>query len=80
MDSDLQEFLQLSDDNDSKIKASDLRESLRFLLVSYEKKVDSSGTLFRNIALMSKRIHLNAVQQQIMAMVVLTERYDVRKD
>jgi len=80
MDSDLQEFLQLSDEDDSKIKASDLRESLRFLLVFYEKNIDSSGTLFRNIKLMAKRIHLTGVQQQILALVVLKERYEVLKD
>jgi len=50
-DSDLQEFLQISDDNESKIKVSDLRESLRSLLATYEKKVNRSAALFTNIVL-----------------------------
>jgi len=80
MDSDLQEFLQLSDENDSDIKVSELRACLCSMSVFYEKKIDSSGTLFRNIALMSKRIHLTAVQQQILSLVVLKGRYELLKD
>jgi len=79
-DSDLQEFLQFSDDNDSEIKVSDLRESLRSLLATYEKKVNTSAMLFTNIALMSKRIHLSAIQQQILSLVVLKERYEPLKE
>ncbi len=80
MDSDLQEFLQLSDDNDADIKVSDLKHALRDLLAAYEKKIDLSGTLFSNIRLMSWHIPLNAVQGQILSLLVLKERYEPLKE
>jgi len=80
MDSDLQDFLQFSDKNETKIKISELKRFLHSLLVSYEKQINTSTTLFTNISLMSSRINLSYTQQQILSLIVLKERYEPLKD
>ena len=78
-DSDLQEFLQFSDEDDTKIEANELRASMRTLLTYYEKKINTSASLFTNISLMSNRMNLTSIQQQILSLVVLKERYEPLK-
>ncbi len=80
MDSDLQEFLQLSDENESDLSVSEVRTALRSMLITYEKQINTSAMLFKNIALMAGRIHLTAIQQQVLALVVLKNRYEPLKD
>ncbi|MDX8406476.1 MAG: AAA family ATPase, partial [Mariprofundus sp.] len=80
MDSDLQEFLQLSDDGEDTIKANDLRQNLRQLLAGYEQHETAATTLFRNIGLMAVRMNLSAVQQQVLSFVVLKGRYEPLND
>ncbi|MBL4775961.1 MAG: hypothetical protein JKY87_07925 [Mariprofundus sp.] len=79
-DEDLQDFLQFSDKHETKIKVKEMKASMRSLLALYEKKISTSATLFRNIALMSSRIKLCPIQMQILALVVLKERYEPLKD
>jgi len=80
MDSDLQEFLQLSDENESELSVGEIRTALRSMLLPYEKQINTSAMLFKNIALMAGRLHLTAVQQQVLALVVLKNRYEPLKD
>jgi len=80
MDDDLREFLNFSDEDEQKLKISEVKESLACRLRASEKKLDVSGTLFTNISLMAKRIPLTAIQQQILALVVLKQRYEPLKD
>jgi len=80
MDDDLREFLNFSDEDEQKLKVSAVKESLSRRLLKSEKKLDASATLFANIALMAKRIPLTAIQQQILALVVLMQRYEPLKD
>jgi len=79
-DSDLQEFLQFSDKHETKIKTNELRESMRSLLSGFEKRTNPSAALFTNISLMSKRINLSIIQQQILSLIVLKERYEPLKE
>ncbi len=76
MDSDLQEFLNFPDENEEEIKPSQLKASMRARLRNYEKRVDLSGSLFTNIMLMARRIPLTAIQQQILALIILKQRYE----
>ena len=80
MDSDLLEFLQLSDENESDLSVSEVRTAFRSMLSSYEKQISASTMLFSNIGLMAGRINLTAMQQQILALVVLKNCYEPLKD
>ncbi|MDQ6992015.1 MAG: AAA family ATPase, partial [Mariprofundus sp.] len=79
MDTDLTEFLNFSDNDEQSLKISEVKESLHCRLRANERKVDVSGMLFTNISLMTKRIQLTAIQQKILALVVLKQRYEPLK-
>ncbi len=80
MDDDLREFLNFSDKDETEIKPVQLKEFMRDRLKAHEKKIENTGSLFTNIALMAKRIPLTETQQQILALVVLKQRYEPLKD
>jgi len=82
MDSDIQEFLGFSSEHEDKIKVPVLKSCMRDRLKVCEKRwrVASASALFTNISLMTKRIPLTAIQQQILALVVLKQRYEPLKD
>jgi len=84
MDDDLREFLNFSDKDETKIKPTELKAFMRTQLKEHERRVctqstDLSGSLFTNITLMASRIPLTAIQQQILALVVLKQRYEPLK-
>jgi len=80
MDDDLREFLNFSDKDETKIKPTDLKMFMRTQLKTYERKIDLSGSLFINITLLASRIPLSPIQQQILALIVLKQRYEPLKD
>jgi len=77
---ELCEFFYISDENEKELKASDVKRTLRFLLTIYEKQSDWTGTLFKNIKLLAARLQLTEIQQQILSLVILKERYEELQD
>ena len=80
MDDDLREFLNFSDKDETEIKPAQLKAFMRDRLKVHEKKIEITGSLFTNIALMAKRIPLTMIQQQVLALIVLKQRYEPLKD
>jgi len=75
-DSDVSDFLQMQDLDDDTIKVAELKALMRTRLAHHEKTSSGSPTLFRNIAMMAKRVAITPLQQQVLAFAVLCERYE----
>jgi len=79
-DSDVSDFLTLQDVDENKISVRELKQLMRTLLDRHEKRVSTSSTLFYNIAMLAKRLSISPLQQQMLAFIILCERYGPLKD
>ncbi|MDQ6965618.1 MAG: hypothetical protein Q9M23_01690, partial [Mariprofundaceae bacterium] len=78
-DSDVSDFLRMQDVDDDTIKVAELKTLMRTRLTRHEKIASESSILFRNIAMLSRRVAITPLQQQVLALTVLSERYEPMK-
>ena len=80
-DEDVQNFLMLQDVNEDEVSEKELKQLMQAQLVQYEQSLShQTSNLHKNIKLLTNRITLDSLQQEILQYAVLVEDCSIWRD